>query len=242
MNEETRAQKYGMTPCVYTSEEGKTLNYCRRLMNETLPGAPAVLLFLHGAGERGNDNDKQLVHGAAEITAWCEKNKQKVLLLFPQCPEGEQWVNTPWYDLSHTLPEISEALSLALEMLNEEILRYSADTARLYVSGISMGGYGTWDAVSRFPEKFAAAFPVCGGADLAQAPKLKDLPILTFHGADDTVVPTSRSRDMAAAMKAAGSTVFTYIELPGCDHNSWTPAFREDKSWEWLFSQKRSVR
>ena len=240
MNEETRAQKYGMTPCVYTSQEGKKLNYCRRLMNETLPGAPAVLLFLHGAGERGNDNDKQLIHGAAEITGYCEKNKIKVLLLFPQCPEGEQWVNTPWYEPSHTLPDISEALTLALEMLDREIAQYKADPLRIYVSGISMGGYGTWDTVSRFPEKFAAAFPVCGGADTAMAPRLKALPILTFHGDNDTVVPTSRSRDMAAALKAAGSTVFTYIEVPDCGHNSWSTAFGDDKSWQWLFCQKRS--
>lgn len=238
-NNELRCQKFGMEQCSYTAPDGGTLNYCRRLMNEELPGAPAVLLFLHGAGERGDDNDKQLVHGAAEVVEWCSCNKEKVLLLFPQCPEGKQWVNTPWAELKHDLPEISVSLKLALEMLDKEIARVGGDLDRIYVSGISMGGYGTWDAISRYPEKFAAAFPVCGGADLAQVPKLVSMPILTWHGDSDSVVPCSRTRDMVAALRAAGSSAVNYVELAGCDHNSWTPAFREEKSWQWLFSQKK---
>lgn len=236
-NTESRACKYKMEQCVYNAPDGKKMNYCRRELNAELPGKTPVLLFLHGAGERGDDNDKQLVHGAAEVISWCERNKQKVLLLFPQCPEEEQWVNTPWGALSHTLPEESEAMKLALEMLKSEMARSGADETRIYVSGISMGGYGTWDAVSRYPELFAAAFPVCGGADTAQAEKLKDLPILTFHGDSDTVVPTSRTRDMAAALRAAGSTKITYTEVPDCGHDSWFTAFRTDSSWEWLFAQ-----
>lgn len=236
---EKRADKYAMQPCVYTSPCGKTLNYCRRMMNPELPGDPAVLLFLHGAGERGFDNDKQLVHGAAEVISWCERNKQKVLLLFPQCPENQQWVNTPWDALSHTMPEISEALDLAYAMLDSECGRVEADRKRIYVSGISMGGYGTWDAISRYPETFAAAFPVCGGADTAQAPKLTDMPILTFHGDTDTVVPTSRTRDMVKALKEAGSQKITYIEVPRCGHDSWFTAFRDDASWKWLFEQHK---
>ena len=236
---EKRAAQYAMQPCVFTSNEGKTLNYCRRMMNPELPGDPAVLLFLHGAGERGCDNDLQLVHGAAEVISWCERNKQKVLLLFPQCPENQQWVNTPWNALSHTLPEISEALTLAYAMLNSECEKVAADRKRIYISGISMGGYGTWDIISRFPETFAAAFPVCGGADTAQAPKLTDMPILAYHGAIDSVVPTSRTRDMVNALKEAGSCKVTYVEIPDCDHNSWTPAFRDDASWKWLFEQHK---
>ena len=233
--------KYSMEQCIHVSADGKKLNYCRRQLNPELPGATPVLLFLHGAGERGSDNAKQLYHGAAEVISWCERNKQKVLLLFPQCPEEQQWVNTPWGDLSHTLPEKSEAMGLALELLEKEISRAGADRSRIYISGISMGGYGTWDAVSRFPELFAAAFPVCGGADTAQASKLTQLPFLTFHGDSDTVVPTSRTRDMVQALKAAGSVNVTYCEVPDCGHDSWFTAFRSDASWEWLFKQSRSL-
>ena len=238
-NIQSRAEKYQMEQCVFRSASGGILHYCRRLINPELPGETPVLLFLHGAGERGCDNDKQLVHGCAEVTAWCEKNKQKALLLFPQCPENQQWVDTPWGDLSHSMPEISSAMALAFEMLEDEITRSGADRKRIYAAGISMGGYGTWDAVSRCPEKFAAAFPVCGGADLAQAPKLADLPILVFHGDSDTVVPTSRSRDMVEALRAAGSQCVKYTEVPACGHDSWFTAFRDDASWAWLFAQSR---
>lgn len=233
------SKKYNMEQCVHISAEGQKLNYCRRQLNPDLPGATSVLLFLHGAGERGDDNAKQLYHGAAEVISWCERNARKVLLLFPQCPEGQQWVNTPWGDLRHDLPEESESLKLALSLLEAEIQKVQADRSRIYISGISMGGYGTWDAISRYPELFAAAFPVCGGADTAQAPKLINLPILTFHGDSDTVVPTSRTREMVEALKRAGSHHITYHEVPDCGHDSWFTAFRDDTSWEWLFSQKK---
>ena len=236
---ENLAKKYAMEQCEYVSAEGKKLNFCRRLVNPALPGAPSVLLFLHGAGERGSENFRQLYHGAAEVTSWCERNSEKVLLLFPQCPEGEQWVNTPWGDLSHTLPALSDSLKLALQMLESEISNSGADRNRIYISGISMGGYGTWDAISREPDLFAAAFPVCGGADTAQASKLVEMPILTFHGDNDTVVPTSRTRDMVAALLAAGSKKITYTEVPNCGHDSWFTAFGKDSSWKWLFSQKK---
>ena len=240
VNNENLAVKYAMEQCEYTSSENRKLKYCRRQMNQELPGATSVLLFLHGTGERGDNNFKQLYHGAAEVISWSEKNSEKVLLLFPQCPDEEQWVNTPWDALSHTMPEESSSLRLAMGMLDSEIKRTGADVTRIYISGISMGGYGTWDAVSRYPGLFAAAFPVCGGADIAQAPKLKDLPVLTFHGDSDTVVPTSRTREMVAALQAAGNKAVTYIEVPNCGHDSWFTAFRDDASWKWLFSQKNS--
>ena len=238
-NNENLAVKYAMEQCEYTAPDGKKLKYCRRQMNGELPGATSVLLFLHGAGERGDNNYKQLYHGAAEVISWSERNKEKVLLLFPQCPEEEQWVNTPWDALSHTLPEESTSMQLAMKMLDSEIKENSADLTRIYISGISMGGYGTWDAISRRPDFFAAAFPVCGGADIAQAPKLIDLPILAFHGDSDTVVPTSRTRDMVAALQSSGSKSVTYVEVPDCGHDSWFTAFRDDASWKWLFSQKK---
>ncbi|MBR2373692.1 MAG: prolyl oligopeptidase family serine peptidase [Lentisphaeria bacterium] len=239
-DQETLAGKYGMEQCVYKSSNGKLLKCCRREMNYDKSGKAAVLLFLHGAGERGDDNTSQLVHGAAEIIAWCEKNREKVLLLFPQCPEGMQWVDTPWGDLSHSLPPESESMALAMAALEYEMTvgEDETDAGRIYIAGISMGGYGTWDALSRHPERFAAAFPVCGGGDTAQAEKMKDIPILTYHGALDTVVPPERSRTMVDAVRKAGGRI-TYVELPDCNHGSWFAAFAEDNNWKWLFEQKK---
>lgn len=239
LSADSLVSKYKMEQMLYKTDDGRTMNYCRREMNWDQPGKAAVLLFLHGAGERGNDNEKQLFHGAREVTEWCQKNKIKVLLIFPQCPAGKQWVDTPWNAPSHTIPAESESMKLAMEVLDAEINEGNIDKDRVYISGISMGGFGTWDAISRYPEKFAAAFPVCGGADLAMAEKVKNIPIRTYHGDSDTVVLTKRTREMVAAVKAAGGTKISYVEVPKCGHNSWSPAFAEEKNWAWLFEQKK---
>jgi predicted peptidase len=230
--------KYGMEQCVYTSADGKKLNYCRRQFG-TAGKDSAVVLFLHGAGERGDNNYSQLVHGAREMSEFCVKNNLNVLALFPQCPKEHQWVNTPWNQPEHTMPEESEDMRLAQAMLDMEIERTGADRKRIYVMGISMGGYGTWDSISRYPEKFAAAFPVCGGVDVKQVENFKKVPLLIYHGEVDSVVMPKRSRDAAAALEAAGCTTFRYVEVPGRDHDSWVPAFAEEANWKWLFEQSK---
>ena len=241
LSADSLAKKYEMEQKVYQEESGKKLLFCSRKMNWDQPGKAAVLLFFHGAGERGNDNEKQLVHGAREIVQWCTENKQKVLLIFPQCPNGQQWVDTPWGAPEHKLTQESEAMKLVFGLLKETLKEQDIDPGRVYVSGISMGGFGTWDAISRCPELFAAAFPVCGGADTAMAERLKDLPILVYHGDSDTVVLTKRSRDIAAAIKAVGGTKIKYVEVPNCGHGSWGPAFADNNNWKWLFEQKRDT-
>ena len=104
-----------------------------------------------------------------------------------------------------------------------------------------MGGYGTWDALSRFPKKFAAGFPVCGGADTAKADVLKEIPLLVYHGDSDTVVPTVRSRNIVDAIRQAGGTDITYVEVPSRGHDSWPVAFGKEENWQWLFSQKKKL-
>ena len=211
------------------------LPYREFVTNAELPGEYKLVLFLHGAGERGNDNAAQLTHGYRELRAYCEKNKIKAVLLFPQCPTGRQWVDEPWSALRHTMHESpSEPLSAAIELLDRKIEEYKAQ--QIYVAGISMGGYGTWDLISRRPEQFAAALPICGGGDVAQAPKLVKLPILVVHGSVDSVVPVSRSRDMVRAIWNAGGTNVIYQEMPEVDHGSWGPAFANANTWKWLFS------
>jgi predicted peptidase len=129
-------------------------------------------------------------------------------------------------------------LKLSLEILASVQKEFSIDSHRLYVMGLSMGGYATWDVTTRHPEMFAAAVPVCGGGDEKEAGKIKNLPIWAFHGGSDPVVKTVRTRNMIVAIKEAGGNP-KYTEYPGVGHDSWTPAFKEPELLPWLFAQKR---
>ena len=112
------------------------------------------------------------------------------------------------------------------------------DPDRVFLTGLSMGGYGTWDLAARMPDRFAAILPICGGGDIATATRIARLPIWCFHGDADDAVPVERSRQMIAAVKAAGGKP-RYSELPGVGHDSWTPAYRDPAVLEWLFDQSR---
>ncbi len=198
-----------------------------------------LVILLHGAGERGDDNRRQLAHGAKDILKFSQDTKQPIIFIAPQCPKGKQWVNTPWGKLSHSMPEIpSEPMKLAIELIKKTVNDLPVDEKRIYVTGLSMGGYGTWDIIQRMPTYFAAAMPICGGADVAQAPKLKSLPIWCFHGGKDKVVKTSRSQDMMAALKKVDA-IAKYTEYPGVGHNSWSATFKNKEVLAWLFSQKK---
>src|SRR5207244_7702516 len=115
---------------------------------------------------------------------------------------------------------------------------FSIDPKRLYITGLSMGGYGTWDLISRHPELFAAAAPICGGGDEDQAEKIAKLPIWIFHGAKDQAVPVERSRNMVTALKKAGGEP-KYTEYPDVGHDSWVRAYKDPELFAWLFAQKK---
>jgi len=226
---------------VYSSPNGQTLNYRIHIPKDINSKKlyPLVLLF-HGAGERGNDNSRQLAHGSKDIMTYSKTNGIPVIIIAPQCPAGQQWVNTPWGDLSHTMPiEPSDSMQLAINLLNESITTLPVDKNRIYVTGLSMGGFGTWDIIQRHPEMFAAAIPICGGGDTAQAPKLTKLPLWVFHGGSDTTVKPVRSRDMVAAIEKAGGKP-KYTEYEGVGHNAWSRTYSNKDVMKWLFSQKRS--
>lgn len=196
-----------------------------------------LVLFLHGAGERGDDNQAQIRNGVRfflqnQATFPC-------FLVAPQCPGKFQWVDTPWGNLKHTIPaQPTEPMQSTIELLPALQKEFAAiDPKRVYVTGLSMGGFGTWDLVSRFPRKFAAAVPICGGADEAQAPAIAKVPVWVFHGGADDVVKTVRSRNIVAALKAAGGSP-KYTEYPGVGHGSWDQAYGEAELFPWLFSQK----
>ena len=129
-------------------------------------------------------------------------------------------------------------LSLLLELTQKTIEQYPVDSRRVYVTGISMGGFGTWAMMAAEPDLLAAAVPVCGGGDPGWAPRIKAIPVWAFHGAEDTVVPAEYTRRMIRALRAAGADP-KYTEYPGIGHDSWTPAYQEPDLLDWLFSQKR---
>jgi predicted peptidase len=156
--------------------------------------------------------------------------------LVPEAPS--RWVEVDWGKPTHTMPEKpSGPMGLVLEVIAKMQKQYRIDPDRLYVMGLSMGGYGTWDAVQRYPDMFAAAVPICGGGDETRADRIK-CPVWAFHGDKDPAVPVSRSRNMIAAIKAAGGTP-RYTEYPGVGHNAWSAAFKDPEMLKWLFSQKR---
>lgn len=198
-----------------------------------------VVFFLHGAGERGDDNEAQLRHGLAYFASDAFQARHPAFLVVPQCPKGKKWSEVDWGSLKSPLPENpSTSMRLAMRILDQVIQEKPADPSRVYLTGISMGGYGTWDAATRWPDRFAAAVPVCGGGDEDKAARLIRLPIWCFHGDNDKAVPVERSRNMIEAIRKAGGHP-KYSEYPGVGHNSWDKAYADTGFYEWLFTQKR---
>jgi predicted peptidase len=196
-----------------------------------------LVVFLHGAGERGRDNEKQLKYLPTWMAEPALRERHPCFLLAPQCREDERWVDISWADKKSTPqgPPTTDMLAV-IAALNAVITAEPVDPGRIYLTGLSMGGYGSWDLAARQPERFAALLPICGGGDEATAPRLAKLPIWCFHGDADQVVPVERSRSMIAAVRAAGGGP-KYSELSGVDHDSWTPAYRDPAVLDWMFAQ-----
>jgi poly(3-hydroxybutyrate) depolymerase len=198
-----------------------------------------LLVLLHGAGERGVDNEKHMCYMLQKMFNHKDSPLMNAIILVPQCPDGQQWVDTPWANGNYSTQKVKESNELAgvLNVVDELIYDYMIDEDRIYAMGLSMGGFGTWDLLSRHGDMFAAGVPICGGGDPSMADELADIPIYTFHGSADTIVPVAGTREMAEALEAAGSSVFTYEELDGMGHGIWeTVADRADVV-KWLFSQ-----
>lgn len=225
------------------SVEGQVLKY-RLLKPADYDDAKSypLVLFLHGAGERGDDNRKQLVHGMADFASDDRMQKHPAFVVAPQCPTDARWVEVDWSADSHEMPPLpSKPMAATLDLLRELQNEFSIDADRIYITGLSMGGYGVWDAIQRRPVTFAAALPICGGGDPALAKSINHIPIWCFHGADDTVVKPERSRQMIKAIEQSQPTVEPkYTEYDGVGHNSWTATYKNREVLDWLFTQKRS--
>ena len=178
-----------------------------------------LMLFLHGAGERGDDLGKVQVHGPPRLAA---EKKFPFILVSPQCPADTWW----------------EPVSLTA-LLDEVCEKYKVDEDRVYVTGLSMGGFGTFSLVAHSANRFAAVAPICGGGnEFVTAFQAKSLPIWVFHGSADKVVPVKYSKDMVAALKKAGNEAKLTI-YDGVGHDSWTETYNNPEFYEWLLSHTR---
>ncbi|MBB3225979.1 putative peptidase [Luteibacter sp. Sphag1AF] len=202
-----------------------------------------VVLFLHGSGERGDDNQAQLSQG---LPPWLKQHMDfQAVVVIPQAPANAEWND----------PKIGDA---AMKALERSVREFHGDTRRLYLTGLSMGGYGAWQLAADHPGTFAAAAVICGGVTPLTderelyvrgvpkdaepydwvADRVGDLPVWIFHGGDDNVVPTEQSRRMNAALKAQGREV-VYTEFAGVNHGSWEKAYATAELWPWMFSHTR---
>ena len=231
---------------VSVREAGHDVEIRYRLMRPAVVEPRArypLVLFLHGAGERGSDNAKQLSYLPTWLAEPALRRDYPCFVLAPQCRDGRRWADFDWSDKTSVpqKPEPTADLAAAVAALDAVTRSEPVDPDRVYLTGLSMGGYGSWDLAARMPDRFAAVMPICGGGDEATAGKLVHLPIWCFHGAADDVVPVARSRSMVAAVEAAGGSV-TYTELAGVRHDSWTSAYRDPATLAWLFRQRRPVK
>ena len=181
-----------------------------------------LMLFLHGAGERGTDLSRVKIHGPPKLV---ERGKSfPFLVVSPQCPRRQ------WWDV--------DAL---IALLDEIAAKYRVDPDRLYVTGLSMGGFGTWALAAKAPKRFAALVPICGGGNPKAAARLKDIPTWVFHGGKDGVVPPRKAREMVEAIQAAGGKKIELTVYPNAGHDSWTKTYDNPALYEWMLKHTRKA-
>ncbi len=203
-------------------------------------------VFLHGSGERGNDNEAQLVHGSQLFID--QNTNYPAIVIFPQCPKDDYWAQRTYSrDQENntnifTFPKQSEptwAMSAVMGLIDTYLEKEYIDTDRVYISGLSMGGMGTFELLSRRPTLFAAATPICGAGNIENvALWSNETPVWIFHGDDDTVVPSYYSKIISEAILKAGNIPKLTI-YPEVGHNSWDHAFVEKEFFAWIYSHKR---
>lgn len=189
-----------------------------------------VILFLHGAGERGTDNRKQVAVGLGPAIKK-DPSRCPAIAIFPQC---ELVKSAPIRAWSPASPDGKRALAILAAVEKE----YATDPDRVYLTGLSMGGFGSWAHAISDPGRWAAVVPICGGSQPDEAGKIAQLPIWCFHSADDPVVPVKLSMSMVDALKKAGGNP-RYTEYKDSGHASWVPAYNDPELWKWLFEQRR---
>lgn len=238
---------FGQDKSLFTNEvfvHGQDSLLYRLLLPENFDQAKKypVLIFLHGAGERGNDNEAQLTHGSKLFLDERVRKDFPAIVVFPQCPQDDFWANIVRTQEDRFGFQKGGKPGKAMKLLMGLTGRLSslsyADRDRIYVGGLSMGGMGTLELLRRKPRTFAAAFSICGGDNVANARKYKRIPLWFFHGGKDTTVPPEKSEIVVAELKRLNAPVKLTI-YPEANHNSWDAAFAEPELLPWLFSQKK---
>jgi predicted peptidase len=187
------------------------------------PESPVPLvLFLHGAGERGSHIELVAKHGPTKLVA--QGKSFPFLLVSPQCRSGQWWE-----------PEGLNAL------VDEIVDTHNVDTNRLYVTGLSMGGFGTWSLGIAYPDRFAALVPICGWGEPFAVSRLKKMPVWAFHGAKDHVVPLAKGKEMVEALKRAGGSP-RFTVYPDAEHDSWSETYDNPELYAWLLQQRKDMR
>ena len=197
-----------------------------------------LVLFLHGAGERGSDNERQKGHFPNRMASEWYREQFPCYVLAPQCPKRVKWADVD-YAAPEYKPEPSDPMRAAIAALGEVVRDHPIDTDRMMLTGLSMGGYGTFDLAARHPDWFAAAAAVCGGANERLVPRYAGLPMHVWHGDADRAISVERSRVMVKGMKDLGLEVY-YTELPGVGHNSWEQAYAKEGCIDELFAERRN--
>jgi len=182
-----------------------------------------LVLFLHGKGERGDDLDLVAVHGPPKHAAAGESFP--FILVSPQCPDDDWWTSV-------------RQITALNALLDDIIDRYRVDEDRVYLTGLSMGGFGTFALATAAPDRFAAMAPICGGGEPFAAETMSHIPTWVFHGAQDEVVPLKRSQEMVDALEAAAADV-KFTIYPEANHDSWTETYDNPELYEWLLKQRR---
>lgn len=203
--------------------ETRALGYLIALPEAYDPeGEPVPLvLFLHGSGERGDDLDLVKKQGLPKMIA--KGHDFGAVVVSPQCPKGSWW---------------EDEMDLLIALLDKVENQYNVDKSRVYVTGLSMGGYGTFSLAAKHPKRFAAAVPICGGGRYFDARNLSRMPMWVFHGEDDKVVPVEESRRMVEIANRSLGENALLTTFPGVGHNSWDKAYNNKATWDWLFAQK----
>ncbi len=225
-------------PGVYQSE-GESIAYQLLKPRHFDPSKKyPLVLFLHGSGGRGFANIRNLID--ADVPAYLATDavsgSYEAFYLVPQCPGPNTWALSPW--MQNRPGGRPSKQPILLDLVDEIVASEAIDPSRLYVTGLSMGGFGTFSAVAARPEFWAAAVPVCGGWEAEAASQFTSTPMWLFHGDEDQAVDVQYSRDMAKAIRSKGGKL-KYTEYPGVGHNSWLNAYWEADLWDWMFAQRR---